>query len=202
MGGLRVLGHHEGCVLTKSPCYFWKSWSWRDINRHWMQQTGETTSIPKVDPSKTMGFNHLQLMAETALSTRFFTGKTGRASRIERWRPLTPKSSHPLAIFVPWYDMAGELDFLLIRKCRELLMQKDSTLLIWSIWKRRPISCLIGMTGIPEYQFFDPRLPSWFVFLIVPACRVPPFGESLVGGIDVKIGIPPTEVECQYNLSY
>ena len=70
MGGLRVLGHHEGCVLTKSPCYFWKSWSWRDINRHWMQQTGETTSIPKVDPSKTMGFNHLQLMAETALSTR------------------------------------------------------------------------------------------------------------------------------------
>lgn len=40
-----------------------------------MQQTGETTSIPKVDPSKTMGFNHLQLMAFGLVNTPCQQGK-------------------------------------------------------------------------------------------------------------------------------
>lgn len=46
-----------------------------------MQQAGETTSIPKVDPSKTMGFNHLQLMAFGLVNTPE-QGKLS-ASRIE-----------------------------------------------------------------------------------------------------------------------
>ena len=99
-----------------------------------------------------------------------------------------PKSWKKLAICCPmiWYGR-WFFDFFLIRKfSRELLFFKKIPHLLHLKYLKKTtrISCLIGMTGIfgcnSSIRVCLPDLCSFYL-------QGAPFGESLVGGIDVKM---------------